>query len=100
MKAERSGQEVMKKCLGYIGVAVLAVILAGAIICAFLGVDILFSPEGASAAVSVIGGADGPTSIFLAAKLSYGEIIRNALVTLAVGAILLTGVIVWGKKKK
>ena len=40
------------------------------------------------------------TSIFLAAKLSYGEIIRNALVTLAVGAILLTGVIVWGKKKK
>ena len=86
----------MKKCLGYIGVAVLAVILAGAIICAFLGVDILFSPE----AVSVIGGADGPTSIFLAGKLSYGEIIRNALVTLAVGAILLTGVIIWGKKKK
>ena len=60
----------MKKCLGYIGVAVLAVILAGAIICAFLGVDILFSPEGASAAVSVIGGADGPTSIFHAGKLS------------------------------
>ncbi len=63
----------MKKCLGYIGVAVLAVILAGAIICAFLGVDILFSPEGASVAVSVIGGADGPTSIFLAGKLSYGD---------------------------
>ena len=47
----------MKKCLGYIGVAVLAVILAGAIICAFLGVDILFS-LGPSAAVSVIGDED------------------------------------------
>ena len=78
---------------------VLAVILAGAIICAW-ELIISFSLGGASAAATVIGGADEdrPASFFAGAFL--WEIIRNALVTLAVEPFLLTGVIVWGKKKK
>ncbi len=37
---------------------------------AFLGAILLGYEEGAAAAISIIGGADGPTSIFLASKLA------------------------------
>lgn len=50
--------------------------------------------------VSIIGGADGPTSIFLAGKLPPGGYLTAAFAGgIAVG-VLLTALIIWYRRKK
>ena len=47
-------------------------------------------------AIAIIGGADGPTSIFVAGKVGYGSI----LTAIIVGVIIIAGIIVILKRKK
>ena len=47
-------------------------------------------------AIAIIGGADGPTSIFIAGKVGYGSI----LTAIIVGVIIIAGIIVILKRKK
>lgn len=61
---------------------------------------VLISPAGKGAAASVIGGADGPTSIFIAGKVNPWEIFHDSIVVLIVGAALLAIVIMVGKRMK
>ncbi len=76
----------MKKRLGIIA-GILGIVLAG--ICIVL-------EQKENTAVSVIGGADGPTSIFIAGKLNGG----NFIFMIVVGIILLilAGVIFYKRK--
>lgn len=45
--------------------------------------------------ISIIGGADGPTSIFIASSNSLYDIVAIALVTIA-----LIGIIIWAIRKR
>ena len=47
-------------------------------------------------AIAIIGGADGPTSIFIAGKVGYGSI----LTIIIVGVIIIAGIIVIIKRRK
>lgn len=47
-------------------------------------------------AIAIIGGADGPTSIFIAGKVGYGSI----LTMIIVGVIIIVGIIVLIKRRK
>ena len=47
-------------------------------------------------AIAIIGGADGPTSIFIAGKIGYGSI----LTVIVVGVIIIAGIIVMIKRRK
>ena len=47
-------------------------------------------------AIAIIGGADGPTSIFIARKVGYGSI----LTMIIVGVIIIVGIIVLIKRRK
>ena len=47
-------------------------------------------------AITIIGGADGPTSIFIAGKGGYGSI----LTMIIVGVIIIVGIIVLIKRRK
>ena len=51
----------------------------------------------AAVAVSIIGGADGPTSIFLAGKIGDGFILGIALIGIILFA---TGIVIFKKIKK
>ena len=77
----------MKKVIGII-IAIIGVIIAG------FGISM---KQKEAMAISIIGGADGPTSIFLAGKLgtsSFVGIMVVAVILLAIGVILVI------KKKK
>ena len=47
-------------------------------------------------AITIIGGADGPTSIFIAGKVGYGSILTSIIV----GVIIIAGIIVMIKRRK
>ena len=47
-------------------------------------------------AIAIIGGADGPTSIFIAGKVGYGSI----LTMIIVGVLIIVGIIVLIKRRK
>ena len=47
-------------------------------------------------AITIIGGADGPTAIYIAGKVGYGSI----LTMIIVGVIIIAGIIVIIKRKK
>ena len=47
-------------------------------------------------AIAIIGGADGPTSIFIAGKVGYGSI----LTVIVIGVIIIAGIIVMIKRRK
>ena len=51
----------------------------------------------AAVAVSIIGGADGPTSIFLAGKIGDGFILSTILIGIV---LVVAGVIIYKKIKK
>ena len=51
----------------------------------------------AAVAVSIIGGADGPTSIFLAGKIGDGFILGTILIGIV---LLVVGVIIYRKVRK
>lgn len=57
-----------------------------------------FQVSDSSVSVAIIGGADGPTSIFLAGKLGTGFKVMTALIVIAI--VVLISVIVWKIKKK
>lgn len=48
--------------------------------------------------ISVIGAADGPTSIFLAGKLNPAESIGNFLLFVSAGILIILGIIYFIKK--
>ncbi len=47
-------------------------------------------------AIAIIGGADGPTSIFIAGKVGYGSIVTMIIV----GVIIIAGIIIMIKRRK
>ena len=47
-------------------------------------------------AITIIGGADGPTSIFIVGKVGYGSI----LTMIIVGVLIIVGIIVLIKRRK
>ena len=47
-------------------------------------------------AITIIGGADGPTAIYIAGKVGYGSI----LTMIIVGVIIIAGIIVIIKRRK
>ena len=47
-------------------------------------------------AITIIGGADGPTSIYIAGKVGYGSI----LTMIIVGVLIIVGIIVLIKRRK
>lgn len=47
-------------------------------------------------AIAIIGGADGPTSIFIAGRVGYGSIVTMIIV----GVIIIVGIIVMIKRRK
>ncbi len=47
-------------------------------------------------AITIIGGADGPTAIYIAGKVGYGSI----LTMIIVGVIIIAGIIIIIKRKK
>lgn len=77
----------MKKIIAII-VAVLGILIAG------IGINL---KSKAAVAVSIIGGADGPTSIFLAGKIGDGFIGGIILIGII---LLVTGIIIYKKLKK
>ena len=77
----------MKKIIAII-VAVLGIILLA------IGIDM---KSNAAMAVSIIGGADGPTSIFLAGKIGDGFITGIILIGIV---LIVAGVIIYKKFKK
>lgn len=77
----------MKKIIGVI------IVIIGIILVAF---GINAKVKGA-AAISIIGGADGPTSVFIAGKVGAGF----ALGTILIGAVLtVAGIAIYRKLKK
>lgn len=77
----------MKKIIGSI-IAIIGIILVA------FGIN---AKTKEAAAISIIGGADGPTSVFIAGKLGDGF----ALGTIVIGAILIVaGVVIYRKLKK
>lgn len=77
----------MKKIIAII-VAVLGIIMLA------IGIDM---KANAAMAVSIIGGADGPTSIFLAGKIGNGFITGIILIGIV---LIIAGVIIYKKFKK
>lgn len=51
-------------------------------------------------AISVIGGADGPTSIFVAGKISSGLYMGMALCSALILLIAAIGFLIWWQKRK
>jgi len=47
-----------------------------------------------SSSIGIIGGADGPTSIFIAGRIGSGSVIGGLLI-----GVLLVGAGIWGYKK-
>lgn len=47
--------------------------------------------------IGIIGGADGPTAVFVAGKLGGGDVV---LALAVVVAVIVLGVWIWKKKKK
>lgn len=76
----------------------LAVILAAAGILAVAAGIILDRLE-TSAAISVIGGADGPTSIFVAGKISPSGIAGKSVLTVGIVLLVIAGIKVLKRKK-
>lgn len=77
----------MKKVIGII-IGIIGVIIAG------FGISM---KQKEAMAISIIGGADGPTSVFLAGKVGAIPI----TITIIVGVVLLVlGVVLFLKKKK
>ena len=77
----------MKKTLAII-VAVMGILLAT--------IGIHWKSK-AAVAISIIGGADGPTSIFLAGKIGDGMILGTILIGIA---LLVVGVMIYKKIKR
>lgn len=64
--------------------------LAGVILAA-LGIGMKLKEQKAAAAIAVIGGADGPTSIFLAGKISEDVVMG----VIAAGVLLIAAAVGW-----
>lgn len=77
----------MKKTLAII-IAVIGILLAAIVI---------HWKSKAAVAVSIIGGADGPTSIFLAGKIGDGMILGTILIGIV---LLVVGVMIYKKIKR
>lgn len=70
--------------------AVLCACMAGA---ALLALGLLILP-GKSASMAVIGGADGPTAIFVAGRVS-GLLWAGVFGLIAIAAVILAGILLW-----
>ena len=68
-------KEAMKKKYWVIGACVVGLVVVGSIIYTSLHVSFNKNEDGTS--VSIIGGADGPTSIFLAGKLGGDDVVAE-----------------------
>ena len=85
-KVHKRGNRTMKKWIYMIVGVISALIL-------YFGIIAKLNEQ---KAIAIIGGADGPTSIFIAGKVGYGSI----LTMIIVGVIIIVGIIVLIKRRK
>ncbi len=82
----------MKKVLSIISIIAGSLVLLGVEIPPIVGAVI--KAQTAAGSVGIIGGADGPTAIFLAGTVGVGSIIVEIII-----GILLIAVGIWGLRK-
>ena len=82
----------MKKILSIISISVGGLVLLGVAIPPIVGA--VLKAQTAAGSVGIIGGADGPTAIFLAGTLGAGSVIVEVLI-----GVLLIAVGIWGLRK-
>lgn len=75
---------------------ILAIVIVAAVILLAGGGVLWYLSATSDFGISVIGGADGPTSVFIAGKLN--PVLPKGLV--AAGVVLLAGIGIWFWKKK
>jgi len=81
----------MKKALSIISIIAGSLMLLSVVAPMIIGAILEAKATGA---IGIIGGADGPTAIFVAGKLGAGSIIVEVLI-----GVLLVGIGIWGIRK-
>ena len=84
----------MKKVISIVGIIVGAFVIVCNVAPMIIGA-ILRMQISNSSSIGIIGGADGPTSIFIAGRIGSGTVIGELLV-----GVLLISVGIWGYRKQ
>lgn len=84
----------MKKIISIISI-IIGVLLIVKAAAPMLGSAIMRIQVSDASTIGIIGGADGPTSVFIAGRIGHGSVMTEFL-----AAILLIGAGIWGYRKK